>query len=492
MIRRTVRIQLVAFLLITVLGIAYAGFQYVGIGHRLINKPFTVTVHFKDATGIYANAEVTERGVQVGKVSAVNLTSDGAAVKLAINHGYRNKIPKDGTMAVLANLSAVGEQFIDLQPTTDAGPYLSGGDTIDADHTTVPISDATLLTDIDKLVNSVDKKELTVVIDELNKAFAGSGPDLARLIDSGNSLTRTMQAALPQTLRLIDDGRTVLDTQQAVSGDIASFASNLSKLVHSIREDDPSYRLLIDNGVASAQQLNTLLLNNESALQTLVSNLVTVSAIQAVPVRLNGLRYILTIYPSTVYDGFKPAPGDGKAHFAIDTDQNPPNCATLAASPTAPGYVAPPGGDSSQATYAKTNTRGVRRDGSGRYPSTGDIQAKINAFCNPKSPQYTAGSDVRGAQNAPRPPGDDTAFPPASPAFGPTGSTASSNSASASSASSTSSATTVGRASTTYDPITDLFLAPDGQVYTVGSDGGQSTYFGADAWKWLLVAPTVG
>ena len=54
MIRRTVRIQLVAFLLIAVLGIGYAGFQYVGIGHSLINKPFTVTVHFKDANGIYA------------------------------------------------------------------------------------------------------------------------------------------------------------------------------------------------------------------------------------------------------------------------------------------------------------------------------------------------------------------------------------------------------------------------------------------------------
>src|SRR4051812_14433707 len=173
MIRRTVRIQLVAFLLITVLGIGYAGFQYVGIGHRFINKPFTVTVAFKDATGVYPNAEVTERGVQVGKVSSMSLTSDGVDVKLAINHSYQGKIPKSEIRAVLADLSAVGEQFIDLQPTTDSGPYLTDGDRIDASRTTVPINPATLLSDIDKLVNSVNKTELTTVINELNAAFAG-------------------------------------------------------------------------------------------------------------------------------------------------------------------------------------------------------------------------------------------------------------------------------------------------------------------------------
>jgi phospholipid/cholesterol/gamma-HCH transport system substrate-binding protein len=488
-IRRTVRFQLVAFALITVLGIAYAGFQYVGIGHRLINKPFTVSVAFDDATGIYPNAEVTERGVQVGKVQSISLNRNGpVVVKLDIDHG--KQIPSDGTVAVLADLSAVGEQFIDLQPKTDTEPYLKDGDRIDVAHTKAPLSDATLLTDIDRFVNSVDKHDLTVVIDELNKAFGGTGPDLARLIDSGDSLTQAMQAALPETIRLINDGKTVLDTQRIDAHAIASFASNLSKLVHSIREDDPSYKALIDNGVASAQQLNQLLLDNETALTTLASNLVTVSAIQAVPVRLNGLRYILTIYPSTVYDGFKPAPGDGKAHFAIDTDQSPPNCATLASSPTAPGYVQPPGGSNSS-TYAHDNSKGVRRDGSGLYPSTAAIQAKFNAFCNPKSPQYTAGSDVRGAQNAPRPPGDNTAFPPSSPAFGPSSSSsASSSSAAGNSTAQPSAAAASGHMSTTYDPFTNLFLAPDGQPYLI--DTAQSPYYGADSWKWLLVAPTLG
>ena len=40
-------------MLITVLGIGYAGFQYVGIGNKIINKPFTVTAEFDNSGGIY-------------------------------------------------------------------------------------------------------------------------------------------------------------------------------------------------------------------------------------------------------------------------------------------------------------------------------------------------------------------------------------------------------------------------------------------------------
>ena len=172
--------------------------------------------------------------------------------------------------------------------------------------------------------------------------------------------------------------------------------------------------MLVDNGVASAQQLNTLLLDNESALKTLVANLVTVSAIQAVPVRLNGLRYILTIYPSTVYDGFKPAPGDGKAHFAIDGPNRTRRRQLCDAclQPNEPRLHRLAEWQQQRALRAHQH-QGVCVVTAGPASSKGTatIKAKFNAFCNPNSPSYTAGSDVRGAQNAPRPPGDTTAFP---------------------------------------------------------------------------------
>ena len=37
-----------------------------------------------------------------------------------------DKIPAD-TLALVGNKSAVGEQYVDLEPKTDAGPYLKDG-----------------------------------------------------------------------------------------------------------------------------------------------------------------------------------------------------------------------------------------------------------------------------------------------------------------------------------------------------------------------------
>jgi phospholipid/cholesterol/gamma-HCH transport system substrate-binding protein len=261
-IRRTVRIQLVAFMLITVLGIGYAGFQYVGLGQKFINKPFTVTAVFPNAGNIYPNAEVTLRGVQVGQVKSVDLSGDReqVKVKLAIKNSWKNKIPKDGTVPVVANLSAVGELFVDLQPKTESGPYLRDGDELTGGI--IPIPNDVLLKNLDRLVNSVDKKQLASVIDLLDIAFADTGPDISRLIARGDSLTQAVTDALPQTVQLINDGKIVLDTQRYVAANFKSFLSDLAKLSDTIRSDDPTYRLLIDNGVKSAQQLDSLLKEN--------------------------------------------------------------------------------------------------------------------------------------------------------------------------------------------------------------------------------------
>src|SRR6478672_5760456 len=89
MIRRSTKIQLLAFLVLSLLGISYVGFNYVGLGAALFGeRGCTVSADFPDSGGIFSNAEVTYRGVTVGKVGTLHLQdypgSDGTAV-----HGVR-------------------------------------------------------------------------------------------------------------------------------------------------------------------------------------------------------------------------------------------------------------------------------------------------------------------------------------------------------------------------------------------------------------------
>ena len=68
MISRLVRIQLVAFIVITVVGITYTGVRYVGLDRYFGGGGYRVTMSLAQSGGIFENAEVTYRGYAVGRV----------------------------------------------------------------------------------------------------------------------------------------------------------------------------------------------------------------------------------------------------------------------------------------------------------------------------------------------------------------------------------------------------------------------------------------
>lgn len=412
MIGRTVKIQLVIFLLLSFFGVVYTGFNYVGI-HAIgpvhfAPGAYTVNMRLADSGGIYETAPVTYRGVQVGNVGTLSLSPTGVNVQLKIDHGV--KIPQD-TTAQVANLSAVGEQYVNLTPQSDNGPYMNGDYVIPVSRTSIPVADAVLLSNLDKLVNSVDRKNLAIVISELGKATADTGPSLARLIDSGNALLASAQAALPQTLKLADDGRTVLNTQADVAGDLKTFSHNLNLLSAQLVTSDPDLRRLLDNGVASAKTLQGLLAANQKNLPTLLGNLVTLGTIQEQ--RLPGLQEILVLYPfiiSDAYTALDNTDGSGKrsAQFASATTMSPPPCNISNAS----GYQSTRPRNENPNSGGGTNAQGKRTV----FGLGGAVN--LNTICTApdQAPNSTTGSksgtsQARGAETVPRPAGDTTGVP---------------------------------------------------------------------------------
>ncbi len=52
----------------------------------------------------------------------------------------------------MRSVSAVGEQYVDLRPRTDSGPYLQDGSVIPADNATIPQAVGPVLDRVSKLV----------------------------------------------------------------------------------------------------------------------------------------------------------------------------------------------------------------------------------------------------------------------------------------------------------------------------------------------------
>ena len=219
MLRRSVKIQLVIFVIITVLGVSYVSAEYVGVLRGIGSDSCTISADFPDSGGIFTNAEVTYRGVTVGRVGELHLVNDGVRVDLNLSDCNHPKIPVDSS-ATVSDRSVIGEQYVNLVPPNGNGPYLRGGEVITESHTAVPISSQQLLTDLDNFVNSVDLPALRTTIDELGKALDNRGQDLGSLLDSTNALLTTARDNLPTTVQLIHEGYLdfTIDQQPYIQG----------------------------------------------------------------------------------------------------------------------------------------------------------------------------------------------------------------------------------------------------------------------------------
>src|SRR6478609_11009069 len=161
MITKRTKVQLVIFALITMIGVSFVGARYARLDRVFFDESYSVVAHFTESGGIFTGAEVSYRGVTVGQVSDMKLTSKGVDVVLNIEKKYQD-IPTK-TKAIVANRSAVGEQYVDLQPLTKTQPFLSDGSEIPTAMTATPIETTKLLTDLDTTVESVNKKSLRTV-----------------------------------------------------------------------------------------------------------------------------------------------------------------------------------------------------------------------------------------------------------------------------------------------------------------------------------------
>jgi phospholipid/cholesterol/gamma-HCH transport system substrate-binding protein len=321
---KRVRLQLIAFAVIAIVAIVYAAFRFTDIGKVFGADGYTVKMNLTESGGIFTNAEVTYRGYNVGRVGEIHLTHDGIQVDLDIDSDAP-QIPAD-LDAVVANRSAVGEQYVDLRPRAAGGPYLSAASVISADRTVTPVGTDVVLRDLDSLASSVPTDSLRTVVDELDKAFAGTGDDLQVLLDSTRDFTTMAREHLPQTITLINDGGTVLDTQNDQAGNIKSFANSLRLLSDQLKTSDPDLRNLINQAPRVASQVTDLLAESGPGLGVTIANLLTTSDI--LRARKDGLEYAFVAYPlfSAAGQGLL-ANDPGQVHLGLVLNLfNPPPC----------------------------------------------------------------------------------------------------------------------------------------------------------------------
>lgn len=352
--------------LVLLLGVAYHAVAVFGMN---ADDTISVRIRFADSGGLLPDREVTVRGVKVGSVSSVDLTGDGVVAVLSLDADAR--IPRDSPVRV-AGLSFAGEQYVDFRPTSSNGPYLTDGSeisTLEPDSTPTPL--ATLLEDLDGMLAQIDTDQLKTIRDELGVSTAG--PEKLRdIIDGGTFLISTLDSVLPQTTSLIKTSRVVLTTLGEGGPAIRETSRDLDTLFTGVSRKADGYKTLLKQTPPLLSAIDSIIADNSPTMVQLLGNLATVT------------QLVYQLLPA-LNDFFFPASGRGSVLKALTYTMHDGGIwGALNVYPRAAcDYLQLPRFASSEPSHP---------------------EPYLYTFCPNNDPTVL----IRGARNAPRPPGDDT------------------------------------------------------------------------------------
>lgn len=347
-------------------------FAYVAVGGLGINPArgtISVRVLLPESGGLLENQDVTLRGIRIGRVRSVNLTEHGVEAEAAINADVR--IPRDTPVRV-SGLSAAGEQYLEFRPEHGGGPFLTDGAMIDEHQAAIPVSLPQIIDDSRGALAQLDPQKLAALFGELR--VSREGPQkLADIFDGSIFLSSTLDGVLPETVSLLRNTRTVFTTLGDVTPGLDETAVDLQEILGGVNKMDGGFRTLVDQGSGQLATVDNLLADNRDNVVQLLGNLTTLS--QLLYLRIPALQDLWRPDHESLIDRVTSVFHDGGVWVAVDP-------------------------------YPKYR---CDFDLPRRPPTQADFPEPYRyTYCNNPDPSVL----VRGARNAPRPPGDDTAGPP--------------------------------------------------------------------------------
>jgi len=298
MLTASVKVKLIAFVVVGLLATAFLGGRYAGIS--LLSSGYQVTVVLPDAGGLFQNGEVTYRGVPVGRVKHLEPTPRGVVVTVKIDSGAP-AMPAEPTVSV-ADRSAIGEQYLELAGPAPGKTQLRAGDRIEATDATLPPDLSGLLQDGADFTGSVPTGDLKTVIDESYDLSQGAADSLRRLVTTSSQFEKQADDNWLVSQALINDSSTVLKTQEESSADITSYSKDLDLFAKTLSSSNGDLRRLIDDSPAAARQLGELFDQIGKPLGTLMGNLITTSEIFGT--NADGLKDTLVRAPEAISIGW--------------------------------------------------------------------------------------------------------------------------------------------------------------------------------------------
>jgi phospholipid/cholesterol/gamma-HCH transport system substrate-binding protein len=164
------------------------------------NDTYTIKAEVSDALNLPDGAPVRVGGVSVGKVKDVEAKDYQAVVSLAIDNDIKLR---EGSTVRLRYTTALGEMFVQVDPSTKGAELKDGATLPRADAETAPsVEDA--LASASLLINGGGLSQIQTIVEEVNTALEGRIGTVHSVMRKTDTFLKTALASTREIDRILD------------------------------------------------------------------------------------------------------------------------------------------------------------------------------------------------------------------------------------------------------------------------------------------------
>lgn len=242
----------------------------IGLSVALFRGDFTKTetvTLISNRAGLVMNpdAKVKMRGVEVGKVAAIDSLPDGSvSLKLEINPAQLKLIPSNVT-ADIASSTVFGAKFVELLPPEDpAATKMYAGQVLQGQHVTVEVN--TVFQQLTRVLDKIDPTKLNETLGAMSAAFGGRGEKMGQTLTDFEALLEKLEPSLPNMERDIEDTAVVAGGYADAAPDLMRTLENTTQISQSIIDEEENLDAFLVSMIGLADIGNEVVGQNRPAL----------------------------------------------------------------------------------------------------------------------------------------------------------------------------------------------------------------------------------
>ena len=226
---------------------------------------------FSNTSGLRTGQFVRASGVEVGKVSKIELIDGGSKVRVDFNVDRSLQL-FDGTTASVRYLNLIGDRYLELK-RGESDKRLSAGGTIPLEHTEPALDLDALIGGFRPVFRALDPDKVNNIAQSIVTIFQGQGGTINDILDQTASLTSALADRDQAIGEVIKNLNTVLDTTVKHQQQFDETLQNFEKLITGLKNREDPIASSVANISDAAGTIADLLADNRPLLQSTLTYL---------------------------------------------------------------------------------------------------------------------------------------------------------------------------------------------------------------------------